>query len=224
MRSRDVAPLECYQCKKVFFTPKHEIQKVLASRLKNRTNQFCSHSCQRTFINPPKIILCDNCGKEFVKKPCQIKKSINHFCSRSCRALHGNRNKKYGIRESKAEIFLRKLILEKYPNINITYNSRKILSSGLELDIYFPDFQFAIEVNGPLHYFPIYGLSKYEIIRNKDIIKQKECIELGIHLAIVDISKDKKINEYQNTLNVFFNEILIQCLDGRRKGIEPSSN
>lgn len=37
------------------------------------------------------IVECKNCGKEFDKKPTQIRKGPNHFCCRSCAATYNNK-------------------------------------------------------------------------------------------------------------------------------------
>lgn len=66
-------------------------------------------------------------------------------------------------------------------------NNRKILN-GLEIDILIPSIRLAIELNGPAHYFPIYGDKQLGKTINKDIIKQIETQRLGYRLFILDIS------------------------------------
>jgi hypothetical protein len=96
----------------------------------------------------------------------------------------------------------RKLIVEE--------NVRSILPSGLELDIYIPALRLAIELNGPLHYFPIHGEAKLKEIRDRDIRKQFETEAKGCKLIIVDTSLIK----YRQETRLF--------LDSQYKGrIEP---
>lgn len=35
-------------------------------------------------------VVCENCGKEFFRKPSEIKRSNHHFCSNSCSAKYSN--------------------------------------------------------------------------------------------------------------------------------------
>lgn len=57
-----------------------------------------------------------------------------------------------------------------------------------ELDIYFPDLRLAFELNGPLHYEPIYGPEKLSSIQTNDTRKFQACLEHGIELCILDTS------------------------------------
>ena len=43
-------------------------------------------------------------------------------------------------------------------------------------------------MNGPFHYFPIFGQDYLDKIHNKDIKKQNEILALKINLIILDIS------------------------------------
>lgn len=45
------------------------------------------------------IIKCDNCGKDFNKKPKHIRKSIKHYCSTKC-SHEGRRGKRPPIDDS----------------------------------------------------------------------------------------------------------------------------
>jgi hypothetical protein len=56
---------------------------------------------------------------------------------------------------------------------------------GIELDFYFPDIRLAIEINGIVHYEPIYGPKTFERIQNADQQKIIKTSELGIELIIV---------------------------------------
>ena len=50
-----------------------------------------------------------------------------------------------------------------------------------ELDFYFPNLKLAIEINGPLHYKPIYGKDKLIQIQNNNRDRDTEYTLLNIH-------------------------------------------
>lgn len=60
-----------------------------------------------------------------------------------------------------------------------------------ELDIYIPKLSFAVELNGPTHYFPIFGQDKLEAEQKNDALKREKCKKLGIELMEVDVSDFK---------------------------------
>jgi hypothetical protein len=94
-----------------------------------------------------------------------------------------------------------------YPNLRILTSERGILPSGLEIDIFLPDLNLCIELNGPMHYFPIHGQEKLTNIKNKDLIKQIEIQNLGYRLIIIDISLSKNKNQVQATVNSHYENI-----------------
>jgi hypothetical protein len=73
-----------------------------------------------------------------------------------------------------------------YPDLELICNQKTAIES--ELDFYFPQLRFAIELNGITHYEPIYGADKFEKIQNNDKRKVIACYEKGIELTIVDTS------------------------------------
>lgn len=104
-------------------------------------------------------------------------------------------------------------------------NTRAVLPSGLELDIYLPNQQTAIEINGPTHYFPIFGEQKHQIIKVKDQIKNAECISLGINLITIDISRDKTKASYEFTIYSIFKERILPLVElGWLKELESSND
>ena len=137
------------------------------------------------------------------------------FCSRSCRMTYQNLNnhKTYGCRRSRAEETLCNIIKSDFPNLTILENTRTILPSKLEIDIYIKERNLAIELNGPVHYFPIYGDKKLNRCQNNDTIKKQEMYKLNISLITMDISRlcsKKKTNQflteyYQSTIKPTLN-------------------
>jgi hypothetical protein len=111
---------------------------------------------------------CKKCNTLFKKNVNQIKKTNYNFCSRSCSVIFHNTHKTSGYRISKLEVFLQ----ENLKGYNFNYNNRTICD-GLELDIYIDELKIAFEINGIIHYKPIYGEDKYNNIIQKDLLKNK---------------------------------------------------
>lgn len=153
---------------------------------------FCSNKC-RYPDNKKKIVNCLKCNKEFTKLHAQCVKFPNHFCSHSCSASYNNTHKSYGTRRSKLEIYLEEQIKLNYPSLELICNQKSAIES--ELDFYFPELRFAIELNGITHYEPIYGEDKFEKIKNNDKRKIIACYEKDIELAIIDSSTCTYLNE-----------------------------
>jgi len=148
---------------------------------------------------------CGQCGLLLLKTKNDLSPKNNKngipFCSRSCRMKYQNLNnhKSYSCRRSRAETFLCNLIKMDYPSLTILENNRTILSSKLEIDIYVVDFKLAIELNGPVHYFPIYGDERLKRCQDNDTSKKCEMQSLGISLITMDISRlcsKKKTNQF----------------------------
>ena len=52
------------------------------------------------------------------------------------------------------------MLLTEYSDLTFSCNQKEII--GSELDFYFPTLKLAIQINGPLHYYPIYGKKKLD--------------------------------------------------------------
>ena len=187
-KSRDKLPCECDICNKKFYKVKYDIQKVIKNNKDNKIT-FCSYECMRT----KQKVNCANCCVEFEKIPTEIKKSKtgNHFCSKSCSATYNNKNKKFGNRRSKLEVWVEEQLKLIYPNIIFHFNEKNTI--GSELDIYIPSLKIAFELNGILHYKPIYGLEKLNKIQENDKNKIKECFNAKIDLHTIDTSTQKYV-------------------------------
>jgi hypothetical protein len=179
-----VVPCECLNCKRTFEVGKGEIRRALKG---TRKAEYCSHKCKNEYYTRKQNINCKNCNKSFLKLPNQIKKTINHFCNLSCSATYNNKNKTHGTRRSKLEKWLEEQLTILYPALEIHYNRKDAINS--ELDIYIPSLKLAIELNGIFHYEPIYGKEKLKQIANNDNRKFQACLERGIELCIIDVSK-----------------------------------
>ena len=134
-------------------------------------------------------VKCENshCNNNFIKQYSSIKKTKHNFCCKSCAATYNNTHKTKGTRVSKLELYLQEQLTLLYPNLQIHYNRKDAINS--ELDIYIPNLKLAFQLNGIFHYEPIYGLQKLSKIQNNDNRKFQACLEKGIQLCIIDVSK-----------------------------------
>jgi hypothetical protein len=156
---------------------------------------------------------CTNCQKEVERVQSQAKITKNIFCSSSCAATYNNAHKDHGIRKSKLEQYLEEQVKNKYPNIPLLLNDRKTIKA--ELDIYLPTLRLAFEINGPVHYEPIYGQDKFEKIVNKDKQKSQLCFKNGIELCIIDTSKQRKFTEKSSQIYLDIVLNLIESVKNR---------
>jgi len=211
----DMIELTCHHCRKPFIR-----RKPYTTLNKNRKNQkydFCSLKCQHLEYSTKQTVACGSCGTIMTRIPSHIKKSKSGkvFCNHSCAALYTNTHKTTGNRRSKLEIYLEEQIELNYPELGCIYNSKEIINS--ELDFYFPTLKFAIELNGILHYEPIYGDDRLEKIQNNDMQKQILCYEQGIELCIIDSSSCKYLNQKQKDKYWSMINIIIQKIQKRHQ-------
>jgi hypothetical protein len=181
--------INCSECKKEKVIYKRDVCK----------NNFCSSSCSAIYYNrsrkkikikkikiPPVIITikCLYCNKETTNKK---------YCNGSCRNKDQNKYKN-GSRLYAEKILVSKLKTN-FSDWTIKENDR-ITLNGLELDVYIPDIQLAIEWNGIYHIEPIKGEEILQKIINKDNIKIEMCKNLGINLIVIsDRTSHKKFIE-----------------------------
>lgn len=187
-KSNEKLPCECYQCGETFYKQKKEINAFLKENTR-RSIKFCSLRCVGLSKRSMQNVSCVNCGTTFKKKPSEIQRSPNHFCSKSCSGTYNNKNKKYGIRRSKLEVWLEEQLTILYPELEVHYNRKDTI--GSELDIFIPSLNLAVELNGIFHYEPIFGVNKLQKIQENDQSKTKACIEHKIDLCIIDVSAFK---------------------------------
>jgi hypothetical protein len=188
---KDLVPLNCSNCGKEF-TKRKRLARNAVEYDKSR-KAFCSRECFSKTVNTSVSEACANCNNLVTRALSERKKTKNIFCNQSCAASYNNKHKTYGTRRSKLEVFLEEQLRILYPNLQIIANGKEAIES--ELDFYFPELRFAIELNGPTHYEPIYGTDKFEKIRAGDRQKLIRCYEAGIELMIIDVSKVSYLNE-----------------------------
>lgn len=180
----------CLICNKSYTLIKKQIWRKLRNNRPFVCSNLClykhKHKCDSLIIKTT----CFRCGTQIKRYKRHITCYNNKvFCTQNCRATHNNTHRVTGLRRSKAEQYLISLIRNDFPNLVIIENDHTKLPSKLEIDILIKDKNIAIEINGPTHYFPIYGETHFNKIQNRDTQKQKELQQLGINLIILDISK-----------------------------------
>lgn len=181
--------IPCANCKNLHYKAQCEIIKGL----RRNKRFFCSSKCHSEYHTTKQKVVCANCGIDFLKLISQITKTKNNFCSKSCAATFNNKNKKFGTRRSKFEKLTEEMLATEYPGLTFFCNQKDII--GSELDFYFPTLNLAIQMQGPLHYQPIYGQEKFDRIRQMDEEKRAACLQRGIKLVELDCSKDKYLNK-----------------------------
>lgn len=189
-KSRDLIPVECEYCQKVFNKEKHEIQKLLKHNRKN----FCSRKCLHKSITTIKQCNCKQCNAICMKLPNEIKKAKNVFCSTRCAGIYNSHHKKHSTgQRSKLEKWLEIKLKELYPNLIFLFND--VLAIKAELDIYIPSLNLAFELNGAFHYEPIFGLEKLTSTQKNDKRKILASAENNIELCVIDSSGQKYFKE-----------------------------
>lgn len=188
---------------------------------------FCSKSCAAVYNNEHRQKLskeitcnCAYCGKELQRVPSKISNSGRTFCSNICEGFYYKEVKLKSLRthsfhtRSRLEMFLEQELPKIFPDLEIRYNDREVCD-GLELDIYIPSLNLAFELNGPVHFQPVFGKTteereeRFSKIIQKDVKKQWICQEKEITLCVIDVSK---YNHRSDKKNMEFLWLVEQCI------------
>lgn len=204
--------IKCFLCGKQIEKRKYEVLE----------RNFCSRKCTATHygqlnkkpkqIRNPKPIIplihkkCSLCDSELLRSWRDVRnsKTKTFFCNKSCKTKYLHKFQIKHKCRSKAETYLCNLIKTEFPNFEIQENVRTILSGSLEIDIFLPSKKLAIELNGPVHFFPIWGQETLEKVQNKDLRKQIEIQKLGLNLLVVDISRLNSTKKTEKFLDEYF--------------------
>jgi hypothetical protein len=189
---QDLDIIECKQCGKVFSPTYKQLWKLKNNKVKYI---FCSRSCGNAWQNKKICLPCGQCGKPVYKQWHELKrsKSGNVFCNLSCANTWSNFTSKKKDSKSILEDYMQKQLKIDFPYLVILYNQNEVISS--ELDIYIPQLNAAIEINGPLHYTPALGKYRFDTIKANDVKKTQQCLDKGIQLYIMDASKFKYLSK-----------------------------
>lgn len=198
---RENIKMYCRVCDCPFMQSKNIVIKSFKNGF---TSGFCSRNCSNKFKKNQVSQLCEECQIPIMVRKWQYDNYNHFFCSYHCSAKFRAKNKKTGDNRSKIEEFIELKIKEKFPDLILLTNDRQLLN-GLELDFYFPSLKIGIELNGITHYEPIYGIDR--LTRSKDSDKRKMilCNEIGIELAVINISQFKYFTEKSG--DIVFQEI-----------------
>lgn len=216
MKNPEKYTIYCTGCNEpiIFKDYRHYCDRI--NKINIRHHQpFCSKKCSIEYMRQhTNIGICDYCKKEFTRNSVGRDKRQKHiFCSQSCSAKYFNSHKKFGYRKSKPEQWIVNKLKYDYPLLNIIEND--VTTLGKELDIFIPQLNLAFEINGIIHYKPIYGEEKFEKIKLNDKIKKELCESKNIFLTIIDISdiknfnEDKMVHKYEYIKKVINNHIEI---------------
>jgi hypothetical protein len=177
--------IKCKQCNKEFEVNKGVFRYKKKCGIKNL---FCSNICQskyqETGVNDLLDCVCSYCNTPIKRQRRLLELTNTHFCNRHCQ---GNYYSKYLGRDNRSllEKKIESYLIDDYPKLDIIFGDRQQCYT-LELDIYIPELNLAFEINGPIHYKPIYGNNALDKIQKNDAKKIKICKTKGIKLIIID--------------------------------------
>ena len=104
---------------------------------------------------------------------------------------------------SKGELKIRKFLKEN----NIIFESQKKFETcrykrKLPFDFYLPDYNICIEYDGILHFMPTYGESSLKMVKIRDNIKTKFCMNNNIKLIRIGYKENlyEKLNEIKSSI------------------------
>lgn len=147
----------------------------------------CRHEPQCPH-NPKNKCYCKQCGKLITRHV--TSRDRGKFCSQSCAAKFNNRHRTSGYTRSQLEEWIEEQLEVDFPELDIRFNEKELLD-GLELDIYFPELRFAVEINGIFHYEPIYSKENFKRRVELDKQKQQLCNKKGVELLIINTSEQE---------------------------------
>jgi hypothetical protein len=147
---------------------------------------YCSNKCKKDNQKIQYNHICKGCNINYTSE-----RSDSIYCSGSCRStnlrLSTYAHKASGKSRSKIELYLEEKLPKDFPDIIFNFNDKQAI--GSELDIYIPQLKIGIELNGIVHYEPIYGESTLIRTQNNDKKKMINCANLGIELIVINMGR-----------------------------------
>lgn len=193
----DKLRLECEYCHEPFYKTKTTIKFALTHIGNNKRDRcnYCSHKCSNASRDTKVKCKCHFCNKVILRRKTQLDKYTHFFCSNSCGTKYQNAHgTKSGSKISKLEKYLQEQLPILYPSLEFHFNRKDTIKA--ELDIYIPSLKLAFELNGPVHYEPIFGPDTLKRMQSNDQRKFGACIEHGISLCVIDTSQHKYIKPH----------------------------
>lgn len=145
---------------------------------------YCSNACKKENQNIYYNHICKGCNKNYTSK-----RNDSMYCTGSCRStnlkLSTYAHKAGGKSRSKIELYLEEILPKDFPDIIFNFNDKETI--GSELDIYMPQLKIGIELNGIIHYEPIYGESTLIRVQNNDKRKMITCANVGVELIVINM-------------------------------------
>lgn len=172
IRIPKINDLKCKFCSSIFQT-------------KRSNTLYCSTECKKNNRRKYEHI-CVGCNIVFTNTEKESK-----YCSNSCKSINlklfNYAHKSSGKSRSQIEIFIEENLIKDFPDIKFIFNDKEVI--GSELDVYIPELKMAIEINGIIHYEPIYGEEKLLKVQNRDKQKMINCYNLGIELIVIPLGR-----------------------------------
>ena len=147
---------------------------------------YCSNTCKKANQKMQYNHICKGCNINYTSE-----RSDSMYCTGSCRStnlkLSSYAHKAGGKSRSQIELFVEENLIKDFPHIKFVFNDKETI--GSELDVYIPELKMAIEINGIIHYEPIYGQEKLTKVQNRDKQKMINCYNLGIELIVIPLGR-----------------------------------
>lgn len=119
---------------------------------------------------------------------------------------------------SKLEKFLLQELLSAGHNVQF-HKEQSLVNTKLQIDIFLPNMNTAIEVDGPSHFSPVWGEDALE--RSKTYDNKKQGLILGKGLVLIRIKQTKDFSKTR--ANILFNKLLDIINDISKKFPDPKN-
>lgn len=198
--------LNCQNCKEDFPLKQHQINKILNPSRRDK-GKFCSMNCFLAAYRNQITYNCEMCSKERTVNKHHYSRCKHHFCSKNCSAKFYNSRRTKAYNPSKLERYLQEFLPKLYPSLDLLFNDKSCI--GYELDIYIPALKLAFEINGIVHYEPIYGDIELLRIQANDARKIEICKLNGIEIISLDVrgKNNRSKKYYEKFLNIVSNTL-----------------
>lgn len=126
-----------------------------------------------------------------------------------------------GLREaslegSEIEKYIRSMLVSAGYNVTI---QRSNIGGDYEVDIYLKDQQIAIEIDGPLHFLPLFGEEKLQKTIKQDAIKNGLLLSKGIHVVRIRYSAKSPSLKAKRDLWKKLEAVLKEIQKGKLSGL-----